>query len=39
LAGYKIPRTVILVDALPRTGSGKISKRVLRARYGGAPRR
>jgi acyl-CoA synthetase (AMP-forming)/AMP-acid ligase II len=30
LAGYKIPRSVSFMDALPRTGSGKILKRVLR---------
>ncbi len=31
LAAYKCPRAVRFVDALPRTGSGKIAKRVLRA--------
>jgi acyl-CoA synthetase (AMP-forming)/AMP-acid ligase II len=30
LAGYKAPKDVRFVDALPRTGSGKISKRLLR---------
>jgi fatty-acyl-CoA synthase/long-chain acyl-CoA synthetase len=30
LAGYKVPRSVSFVDELPRTGSGKILKRVLR---------
>ncbi len=30
LAGYKIPRSVSFVDEIPRTGSGKILKRVLR---------
>jgi fatty-acyl-CoA synthase/long-chain acyl-CoA synthetase len=30
LAGYKIPRSVSFLDELPRTGSGKILKRVLR---------
>ncbi len=30
LAGYKIPRSVAFVDEIPRTGSGKILKRVLR---------
>jgi long-chain acyl-CoA synthetase len=34
LAGYKRPRTVRFVDALPRNPSGKILKRELRARYG-----
>jgi acyl-CoA synthetase (AMP-forming)/AMP-acid ligase II len=33
LAGYKIPRSVSFVDELPRTGSGKVLKRVLRAPY------
>jgi fatty-acyl-CoA synthase/long-chain acyl-CoA synthetase len=30
LAGYKVPRSVSFLDELPRTGSGKILKRVLR---------
>jgi fatty-acyl-CoA synthase/long-chain acyl-CoA synthetase len=30
LAGYKIPRSVSFVGEIPRTGSGKILKRVLR---------
>jgi fatty-acyl-CoA synthase/long-chain acyl-CoA synthetase len=30
LAGYKIPRSVSFTDEIPRTGSGKILKRVLR---------
>lgn len=34
LAGYKVPRQWRFLDALPRTGSGKISKRLLK---GGAP--
>ena len=33
LAGYKTPRSVSFVEELPRTGSGKILKRVLRAPY------
>jgi len=33
LASYKIPRSVSFTDELPRTGSGKILKRVLRAPY------
>jgi fatty-acyl-CoA synthase/long-chain acyl-CoA synthetase len=33
LAGYKIPRSVSFVDELPRTGSGKILKRELRAPF------
>jgi fatty-acyl-CoA synthase/long-chain acyl-CoA synthetase len=31
LAGYKVPRSVSLVDELPKTGSGKVLKRQLRA--------
>jgi fatty-acyl-CoA synthase len=31
LARYKIPKRVIVVDALPRTGAGKVDKRALRA--------
>jgi fatty-acyl-CoA synthase/long-chain acyl-CoA synthetase len=33
LASYKIPRSVSFVDELPKTGSGKILKRELRAPY------
>lgn len=33
LAGYKKPRSVEFVDELPKTGSGKIMRRVLRDRY------
>jgi acyl-CoA synthetase (AMP-forming)/AMP-acid ligase II len=33
LAGYKIPRSVSFMDAIPRNGSGKILKRELRAPY------
>jgi fatty-acyl-CoA synthase/long-chain acyl-CoA synthetase len=33
LAGYKIPRSVSFLEELPRTGSGKILKRVLREPY------
>jgi acyl-CoA synthetase (AMP-forming)/AMP-acid ligase II len=29
LAGYKVPRRVVLVDALPRLGSGKIDRQAL----------
>src|SRR3954451_10800969 len=29
LAGYKVPRTVILVDSLPRNATGKVDKKVL----------
>jgi acyl-CoA synthetase (AMP-forming)/AMP-acid ligase II len=33
LAGYKVPRSVSFTDELPRTGSGKLLKRQLRAPY------
>ncbi|SFC94019.1 acyl-CoA synthetase [Streptomyces aidingensis] len=33
LARYKIPRSVLVVDELPRTASGKLLKNRLRARY------
>jgi long-chain acyl-CoA synthetase len=33
IAGFKCPRSVEFVDALPKTGSGKIQKAVLRAPY------
>jgi acyl-CoA synthetase (AMP-forming)/AMP-acid ligase II len=33
LANYKVPRSVAFMDELPRTGSGKILKRQLRAPY------
>jgi fatty-acyl-CoA synthase/long-chain acyl-CoA synthetase len=33
LAGYKIPRSVSFLPELPRTGSGKLLKRELRAPY------
>jgi fatty-acyl-CoA synthase len=32
LARYKIPKAVVFVEALPRTGAGKIDKRALAAR-------
>jgi long-chain acyl-CoA synthetase len=34
LAGYKLPRSIEFVDELPRTPTGKVLKRELRARYG-----
>jgi fatty-acyl-CoA synthase len=36
LAGYKIPKSVKFVDALPRNPAGKILKRVLREQSGAA---
>jgi len=33
LAGYKVPRSVDFIAELPRTGSGKVLKRELRAPY------
>ncbi|MET0542316.1 MAG: AMP-binding protein [Variovorax sp.] len=35
LAAYKIPRTVVLVDSLPRTGAGKVLWRVLQEQHAG----
>ena len=37
LASYKVPRSVSFMDELPRTGSGKILKRELRAPYWAGP--
>ena len=36
LAGYKKPRSIEVVEALPKSGAGKILKRELRDRYWGA---
>ncbi len=33
IAGYKVPRSIELVDALPKSGAGKILKRTLREKY------
>jgi long-chain acyl-CoA synthetase len=33
LAGYKLPRAIAFVDALPRTPTGKVLKRELRAQH------
>jgi acyl-CoA synthetase (AMP-forming)/AMP-acid ligase II len=37
IAGYKVPRTIEFIDALPVSPAGKILKRELRVRYGNAP--
>ena len=33
MANYKVPRSVVLVDALPVNASGKVLKRELRQRH------
>lgn len=33
IAGYKIPRSIEFVDEMPKSGAGKILKRVLRDKY------
>jgi malonyl-CoA/methylmalonyl-CoA synthetase len=35
LAGFKVPKTVLFVEALPRNSMGKVQKNILRADYGG----
>jgi acyl-CoA synthetase (AMP-forming)/AMP-acid ligase II len=35
LDGYKVPKSVIVVDELPRTSTGKIQKNVVRESYAG----
>lgn len=35
LAGFKVPKSVLMVDALPKTPTGKILKRDLRKSYAG----
>lgn len=37
LAGYKVPRRILFMDALPKTGTGKISKRELREAAAASP--
>ncbi len=34
LAGYKVPKSIIFVDSLPKTGAGKVDKERLRKEYG-----
>ena len=38
LAGFKIPKSIEFADALPKGGTGKILKKVLREKYLGGPR-
>jgi len=33
LGGFKVPKRVEIVDALPRNGSGKVLKYMLRSHY------
>jgi acyl-CoA synthetase (AMP-forming)/AMP-acid ligase II len=33
LGGFKVPKRVEIIDALPRNGSGKVLKYVLRSRF------
>jgi acyl-CoA synthetase (AMP-forming)/AMP-acid ligase II len=33
IGGYKLPRSFEFVDALPKSGAGKILKRTLREKY------
>ena len=33
LAGFKVPKSIVVVDELPKTSTGKIQKNVLRDRY------
>ncbi|MEO7015374.1 MAG: p-hydroxycinnamoyl-CoA synthetase, partial [Leifsonia sp.] len=35
VARYKIPKSTVIVDELPRTASGKVRKQELRERLGG----
>ncbi|HET7038187.1 MAG TPA: long-chain-fatty-acid--CoA ligase [Thermomicrobiaceae bacterium] len=33
IAGYKVPRAIVLADSLPKSGAGKILKREIREQY------
>lgn len=35
LAHYKVPKSIVFVDTLPKTGAGKLDKKVLQQQYGG----
>jgi fatty-acyl-CoA synthase len=37
IARYKIPKSVVFTDVLPRTASGKVTKSDLRSRFGSGP--
>jgi acyl-CoA synthetase (AMP-forming)/AMP-acid ligase II len=37
MAAYKVPRIVVFVDALPKSGSGKIQWRELQERENAVP--
>jgi fatty-acyl-CoA synthase len=32
LAKFKVPKTAVITDTIPRTGSGKVQKHILKAR-------
>jgi fatty-acyl-CoA synthase len=34
LAGYKVPKSVIFIEALPKTGANKVDKKLLKQMYG-----
>jgi acyl-CoA synthetase (AMP-forming)/AMP-acid ligase II len=36
LSSFKVPKDILALEALPKTGSGKISKQRLRESFGGA---
>ena len=36
LAKYKVPKSVVFTDSLPRTGAGKVLKSALRERHAGS---
>jgi len=35
LASYKKPKSIVIVDQLPKTGSGKIDRSLIKKKYGG----
>jgi fatty-acyl-CoA synthase len=35
LASYKVPKSVVFIEALPKTGAGKVDKKLLQQEYGG----